>query len=962
MQGKTSSLRQADGCAFLGPNASKPASVWTRWRDDLRAVRNHAAASIASRISRASSRSWGWFAAEVVGQVSLPAVRGRTDSTRIEQRAEEPARPPGISNASSLLWLWRGVAAVCGVSARGLLTACLPGVFALAAAGLEAGQLTLHWDDNSDNETGFKLERSINGSGFVQIATLAANVTSYTDVGLAGGASYSYRVRAYNDAGDSDHSNIATGEVASANTPPSIGGIGNQTIGEEVSTGPLTFTVSDAETAAGSLVVTASSSNTILAPESGIVLGGSGSMRTVTITPAPDRSGSATITVTVSDGSLSASEVFLLTVNRSVAGSPVAPVIASHPASLSVQAGESATFVVNATGHPAPAYQWRFNGTDIAGATAAVYAIDSAQAGHAGSYSVVAVNSAGSATSHEATLSINTSLTITTQPRDQAILRWFTAALSVEAAGGGALHYQWHKGASGDIREPISGATSATYITPALSESGVYWARVTAGGGAVVDSDAATITVNRRAQFYSTGAGAAAFALLVESDDTARMLGALPDGRPVHAAGFGIAADGSFRFDAGDAGPVSGLIRDGVASGEFDALGLSFAGFEEGGVGATSQLAGFYRGVVLNSSDGEILVLAGRNGNALALVQRGGAAEAAMIEYGPDGALALNSSEGWALHLEIEASRKLLTGTFSMSGQSMTVSAIPATASPNRKLSNTSIRAHAGQGSELMVAGFVIAGEGAKSVLVRAVGPTLTEFGVSGVLTDPVISVFRSNDPVGTPPIASNNDWETSLDAAAIADVGARLGAFALPRGSRDAAVLLALPSGAYTAHVAGVDGGMGAAIVEVYDADDPKEPPTNTRLANISMRGVAGEGDAAVVAGFVVSGAVPKQVLIRAVGPELAAFDVANVLADPVLTVFQRDNERETVIASNDDWGSDAAATSAAAKTTGAFALAPGSKSAALVLWLAPGVYTAQATGGENSPGIALVEVYELQ
>jgi hypothetical protein len=99
------------------------------------------------------------------------------------------------------------------------------------------------------------------------------------------------------------------------NTAPTITSIGNQTTTVGVAVGPLGFTVGDAETAAGSLTVSGSSSNPTLVPNANIVFGGSGASRTVTVTPAASQTGTATITVTVSDGQLPASTVFTLTVN-----------------------------------------------------------------------------------------------------------------------------------------------------------------------------------------------------------------------------------------------------------------------------------------------------------------------------------------------------------------------------------------------------------------------------------------------------------------------------------------------------------------------------------------------------------------------------------------------------------------------------------------------------------------------
>src|SRR5262249_39418332 len=101
---------------------------------------------------------------------------------------------------------------------------------------------------------------------------------------------------------------------APQNTAPTLSAIANQTIPEDTSTSAIAFSVGDAETPAASLNVTASSSNPTLLPNANITLGGSGANRTVTLTPAADQNGTATVTINVSDGSLTTSSNFVLTV------------------------------------------------------------------------------------------------------------------------------------------------------------------------------------------------------------------------------------------------------------------------------------------------------------------------------------------------------------------------------------------------------------------------------------------------------------------------------------------------------------------------------------------------------------------------------------------------------------------------------------------------------------------------
>lgn len=136
--------------------------------------------------------------------------------------------------------------------------------------------------------------------------------------------------------------------------------------------------------------------------------------------------------------------------------------------------------------------------------------------------------------------------------------------------------------------------------------------------------------------------------------------------------------------------------------------------------------------------------------------------------------------------------------------------------SPGRpRLLNLSTRGEAGTGANTLVAGFALGGSQPRRVLIRAVGPGLRDFGVGGVLADPVLTLFRGDVTLG-----SNDDWEISRSSAAVAATAHRVGAFPLHAGTRDAALLVTLSPGIYTAVVSSADGGSGVALVEVYDAD----------------------------------------------------------------------------------------------------------------------------------------------
>ncbi len=265
---------------------------------------------------------------------------------------------------------------------------------------------------------------------------------------------------------------------------------------------------------------------------------------------------------------------------------------------------------------------------------------------------------------------------------------------------------------------------------------------------------------------------------------------------------------------------------------------------------------------------------------------------------------------------------------------------------------NISTRALVGTGAGTCIAGFVVSSYSgsAKQLLVRAVGPTLTEFNVPGVLAQPILTIIDSTGKT----VASNTGWNNS---AAIAAAAVAVGAFALPAGSADSALLVNLPPGSYTAQVTGLGGTTGVALVEVYEV-----VPDAGHLINMSTRSFVGTGSDILIGGFVVAGTQPSQLLIRGVGPALAQFGVSGALPQPVLSVY---DSAGNLIAANVGWSDgsseDAVAVANAETASGAFPLTAGSADSAVFVTLSPGQYTVQVTGVNGTTGIALVEVYEV-
>jgi hypothetical protein len=252
---------------------------------------------------------------------------------------------------------------------------------------------------------------------------------------------------------------------------------------------------------------------------------------------------------------------------------------------------------------------------------------------------------------------------------------------------------------------------------------------------------------------------------------------------------------------------------------------------------------------------------------------------------------------------------------------------------------NISTRGTVQTGDNVMIGGFIVSGTQSKKVVIRVLGPTLAQFGVSGVLADPILDLRGS----GGAPITTNNNWRDTQQAE-IQSSGLA------PQSDTEAAVVATLAPGAYTAIVSGNAGGTGVGLIEVYDV----ESGAPSRLANISTRGFVGTQDNVMIGGFILgNGTQPARVLVRAIGPSLTAFGVAGAVADPTLDVRDANGQR---VRDNNNWRDTQQAEIQATQ------LAPGDPlEAAIVLELPPGNYTA-IVGGNGGTGVGLVEVYQFQ
>lgn len=259
-------------------------------------------------------------------------------------------------------------------------------------------------------------------------------------------------------------------------------------------------------------------------------------------------------------------------------------------------------------------------------------------------------------------------------------------------------------------------------------------------------------------------------------------------------------------------------------------------------------------------------------------------------------------------------------------------------APPNSSVSlaNISTRLRVDTGDNALIGGFIVSGTQPKKVIVRAIGPSLA---IAGALADPTLELRDSAGGL----IQSNDNWRTAqemeINATGVA-----------PKSDLESAIVATLPANnaGYTAIVRGANNTTGIGLVETYDLDRT----VDSKLANISTRGLVQTGDNILIAGTIVLGPTSQKVLVRAIGPSLTA---AGKLADPALELRDQNGG---LIRSNDNWRSDQEAEIKATTIPPTNDL----ESAIVATLPASGAsYTAIVRGANGATGLAVVEVYAL-
>ncbi len=203
---------------------------------------------------------------------------------------------------------------------------------------------------------------------------------------------------------------------------------------------------------------------------------------------------------------------------------------------------------------------------------------------------------------------------------------------------------------------------------------------------------------------------------------------------------------------------------------------------------------------------------------------------------------------------------------------------------PLGKATNISSRGMVGTGQNVLIAGFIISGNQPKKVIVRALGPTLSTLGVSGALADPTITIVNSSNVV----VDSNDNWrnrqETEIAASGFA-----------PPNDLESAIIATLAPGSYTAVVSGKNSGTGVALVDLYQLD-----ASTSIFGNLSTRGFVGTGENVLIGGLIIGNGEPPVIVLRAIGPTLGSFGIAQPLQDPTLELRDANG---TLIAFDNDW-----------------------------------------------------------
>jgi hypothetical protein len=595
----------------------------------------------------------------------------------------------------------------------------------------------------------------------------------------------------------------------------------------------------------------------------------------------------------------------------------VGPAHAGDP----VTVGANVTFYATADGSPAPTFQWRKNGAPITGATGQTYVIASATLADAGTYSVVATNSLGSATSPDEVLTVtqtvvatNTPPTITTQPvATQTVSAGGSATFSVVATGSPTPAYQWRKDGVA-----IVGATTASFTLLAVttSNSGKYSVVVSNTAGSVTSSDSA-LTVT-------------------DSSTVATSTPPVITVQPVASQTVAAGASVSMSVAAtGSPAPAYQWRKNGV-----NITGATGATLAFGSVTATDSAT--YNVLVSNSAGAVVSV------NSVLSVEAPPVIVAQPApQYVSDGASARFTVSVAAVPGAAYQWRKNGVNVAGATSASLSFSSVStADVGTYSVVATNSIGSTTSSGADLVIAGPPVITSQPFSQAVYAKSNVTFSITASG---SPAPTYQWKKNGVN---IVGATSSSLVIKAVTKSDAGKYTVMVTNPIGwmlSNTATLMVENQTGKRDDNVAGGDSGTSSGNTDTTNA---------SRLVNLSVRANAGAGSDGLIVGFVVDGAANKEVLIRGVGPSLRDFGVIDAMADPRLALYSG----ATLAAANDDWitNENALVIEGVSAGVGAFGLRERGADAALMTTLKSGAYTAQVSSKDASQGVALVEVYD--